>query len=239
MTDFHSPVRCLAVIVDRGRGEQAARLCRARRASVRLVLLGHGTASAELMDYLGLDEPEKELVLCLVPDTLVAPLLSELSAELGFSRPGRGIAFTLPLSGISAAANDLTDAGAARAGIPMEREDLSMADTNRFELIVCVAEHGMSGEVMDAARAVGATGGTVLRARGLGGEEAERFLNITIRPEKEVVLILAAAAQKQAIMKAVCAEVFSRTGERGIAFSLPVSDVTGLNLARLTGRQAE
>lgn len=234
MTDFHSPVRCLAVIVDRGKGEQVTRLCRTRQVSVRLVLLGHGTASAEIMDYLGLDEPEKELVLCLVPDGLVPALLSELSAELGFSRPGRGIAFTLPLSGVSAAANCPPDHGAARVALSVEREGSPMAEANHFELIVCVAEHGMSGDVMDAARAVGATGGTVLRARGLGGEEAERFLNITIQPEKEVVLILSAAAQKQAIMKAVCAEVFSRTGERGIAFSLPVSDVTGLNLARLS-----
>lgn len=176
------------------------------------------------------------LLSAFVPDGRVAPLLAELSAELGFSRPGRGIAFTLPLSGVSAAANCLMETDAAHAALPVEREGFPMAESNRFELIVCVAEHGMSGEVMDAARGAGATGGTVLRARGLGGEEAERFLNITIRPEKEVVLILSAAAQKQAIMKAVCAEVFSRTGERGIAFSLPVSDVTGLNLTRLTGQ---
>ena len=71
-----------------------------------------------------------------------------------------------------------------------------------------------------------------------GREEASRFFHITIQPEKEVVLILTPAAQKQAIMKAVCSEVFARTGERGVAFSVPVNDVTGLNLARLTG-QAE
>ena len=29
-------------------------------------MLGHGTASAEVMDYLGLDEPEKDIVLSLV-----------------------------------------------------------------------------------------------------------------------------------------------------------------------------
>ena len=81
-------------------------------------------------------------------------------------------------------------------------------------------------------------GGTVARARGLSSEEAEKFLHITIQPEKDVVLILTAAAQKQSIMKAICNEAFARTGERGIAFSVPVSDVTGLDLARLAG-QAE
>lgn len=47
------------------------------------------------------------------------------------------------------------------------------------------------------------------RARGLSSEEAEKFLHITIQPEKDVVLILTAAAQKQSIMKAICNEAFA------------------------------
>lgn len=235
MTDYNSPVRCMVAIVDRGRGERVAALCRARRAPLQMVLLGHGTASAEVMDYLGLDEPEKDVVLGLVPGPLARPLLDELSAALDFSRPGRGIAFTMPLSGISAAANPCTVEGGARTEINVEKEASPMAEDSRFELIISVVEHGLSGDVMDAARKVGAGGGTVVRARGLGGEEAQRFLHITIQPEKELVLILALAAQKQAIMKAICGEVFARTGERGIAFSLPASDVIGLHLSRLTG----
>ena len=202
MTDFISPVRCMVTIVDRGKGDRVVDLCRARHVAVQLVMLGHGTASAEVMDYLGLDEPEKDIVLSLVPGALVAPLLADLTLALGFSRPGKGIAFTVPLSGISAAANRQTDGGRVRAEINVER------------------------------------GGTVARARGLSSEEAEKFLHITIQPEKDVVLILTAAAQKQSIMKAICNEAFARTGERGIAFSVPVSDVTGLDLARLAG-QAE
>ena len=219
MTDFISPVRCMVTIVDRGKGDRVVDLCRARHVAVQLVMLGHGTASAEVMDYLGLDEPEKDIVLSLVPGALVAPLLADLTLALGFSRPGKGIAFTVPLSGISAAANRQTDGGRVRAEIS-------------------VVEHGMADDVMAAAKTAGARGGTVARARGLSSEEAEKFLHITIQPEKDVVLILTAAAQKQSIMKAICNEAFARTGERGIAFSVPVSEGTGLDLARLAG-QAE
>ena len=109
---------------------------------------------------------------------------------------------------------------------------------SQHELIVVIAEHGFAADVMDAARGAGARGGTVVRGRSLAAEEAQKFLHITIQPEKDVVLILTAAAQKQSIMKAICNEAFARTGERGIAFSVPVSDVTGLDLARLAG-QAE
>ena len=81
----------------------------------------------------------------------------------------------------------------------------------------------------------------VMLGGGTSANDASRWikiLGITIQPEKDVVLILTAAAQKQSIMKAICNEAFARTGERGIAFSVPVSDVTGLDLARLAG-QAE
>ena len=238
MTDFISPVRCMVTIVDRGKGDRVVDLCRARHVAVQLVMLGHGTASAEVMDYLGLDEPEKDIVLSLVPGALVAPLLADLTLALGFSRPGKGIAFTVPLSGISAAANRQTDGGRVRAEINVEREVPPMTENNQFELIISVVEHGMADDVMAAAKTAGARGGTVARARGLSSEEAEKFLHITIQPEKDVVLILTAAAQKQSIMKAICNEAFARTGERGIAFSVPVSDVTGLDLVRLAG-QAE
>ncbi len=219
MTDFISPVRCMVTIVDRGKGDRVVDLCRARHVAVQLVMLGHGTAS-------------------LVPGALVAPLLADLTLALGFSRPGKGIAFTVPLSGISAAANRQTDGGRVRAEINVEREVPPMTENNQFELIISVVEHGMADDVMAAAKTAGARGGTVARARGLSSEEAEKFLHITIQPEKDVVLILTAAAQKQSIMKAICNEAFARTGERGIAFSVPVSDVTGLDLARLAG-QAE
>lgn len=237
MKNYRSPVCCLVTIVDRGKGTLAAQLCRSHQGGLQLLALGHGTANAEIMDLLGLDEPEKDVVFSLMTDDAVPFLMADLSAALGLGIPGRGIAFTMPLSGISAAAHGLTDGGALRAALGREKEESLMAQANRFELIFCMAERGMSEEVMAAARTAGASGGTVLRARGLGGEHAQQFLHITIQPEKEVVLILTPAEQKQAIMKAICNEVFTRTGEQGIAFSVPVNDVTGLNLARLTGRR--
>ena len=156
MTDFISPVRCMVTIVDRGKGDRVVDLCRARHVAVQLVMLGHGTASAEVMDYLGLDEPEKDIVLSLVPGALVAPLLADLTLALGFSRPGKGIAFTVPLSGISAAANRQTDGGRVRAEINVEREVPPMTENNQFELIISVVEHGMADDVMAAAKTAGA-----------------------------------------------------------------------------------
>lgn len=97
-----------------------------------------------------------------------------------------------------------------------------------FELVITIVNRGFSGEVMDAAKAAGATGGTVLYARGTGIHEAEQFFGITIQPEKEVVLILTKHETRNAIMKAICKGAGLTTEGHGLSFSLPVDDVMGI-----------
>ena len=106
---------------------------------------------------------------------------------------------------------------------------------SQHELIVVITEHGFAADVMDTARGAGARGGTVVRGRSLAAEEAQKFLHITIQPEKDVVLILVPAAGRQPVMKAICAQ----SAGHPLAFSLPVSDVTGLSLAPFGGEQKE
>lgn len=106
---------------------------------------------------------------------------------------------------------------------------------SQHELIVVITEHGFAADVMDTARGAGARGGTVVRGRSLAAEEAQKFLHITIQPEKDVVLILVPAAGRQPVMKAICAQGAGHP----LAFSLPVSDVTGLSLAPFGAEQKE
>lgn len=98
-----------------------------------------------------------------------------------------------------------------------------------YELILVIIAKGYSDVVMQAARKAGATGGTVISARGLSSEEAEKFFGITIQPEKEIVFILVPQAIRTDVMREVCAEAGLNTQGRGIAFSLPVCDALGLN----------
>ena len=65
MNDTHSPVVCLVTIVDRGKGCRVTDVLRMAGVAVQLVLLGQGTASTEMMDCLGLDGPEKDVVISL------------------------------------------------------------------------------------------------------------------------------------------------------------------------------
>ena len=103
-----------------------------------------------------------------------------------------------------------------------------MPENKSFALIAAVIPHGESDLVVDATRAAGARGGTMIRARALGAEEASQFFHITIQPEKEVVAILTPEAQKHALMVAINRAAGLATEARGILFSLPVDDLIGL-----------
>ncbi len=99
----------------------------------------------------------------------------------------------------------------------------------QHEVIFCIVNSGYSDAVMNAAKKVGARGGTIINARGTAGKEAETFFHITVQPEKEIVMILVPSEVKEAVMHALYKEVGLDSAGQGIAFSVPVDAVVGLS----------
>ncbi len=97
------------------------------------------------------------------------------------------------------------------------------------EIIFCIVNAGFSDSVMDAAREFGATGGTVIRARGTANPEAEKAFGITVHPDKEMVMIIVPSELKDGILHALYKAVGLNTPGQGIAFSMPVDNVVGMN----------
>ncbi len=96
------------------------------------------------------------------------------------------------------------------------------------ELIICIVNEGFSELVMEAAKDVGAKGGTVVRARGTANKESEELFKITIEPKKEMVMILVPTSIKENVLKMLYEKVGLQTPGQGIAFSMPVDNVIGL-----------
>ena len=99
--------------------------------------------------------------------------------------------------------------------------------SNRYELIVIVANEGRTDQVMNAARAAGATGGTVLHGKGTGSQN-KKFYNVSIAAEKEVILMVAQNDRKA--MQSVLHHAGPDSEAGAILFSLPVSEVAGFGL---------
>lgn len=98
----------------------------------------------------------------------------------------------------------------------------------QYEAVFCIVNEGFSEAVMDAAREAGATGGTVLNARGTASIEAEKKFGIIVEPQKEIVMILVDTTIKEAVLKSLYDAVGLKTAGQGIAFTLPVAEVVGL-----------
>ncbi len=99
----------------------------------------------------------------------------------------------------------------------------------RYEAIFCIVNEGRSEIVMDAAWKAGAGGGTVLNGRGTARREAEEMFNIRIQPEKELVMILVPEEIRDKVLQALYDTAGLDTESMGIAFSLPVERVIGLD----------
>ena len=100
--------------------------------------------------------------------------------------------------------------------------------SKQFVVILCIINNGFSETAMDAAKQFGAKGGTVIHGRGTASKEAEKFFNISIQPEKEIVLILVNKEDKEKILHSIYQNVGLNSPGQGIAFTVPVDQVVGI-----------
>lgn len=99
-----------------------------------------------------------------------------------------------------------------------------------YQLILTILNRGYSEQAMDSARKSGATGGTIITARGTGIKKIHKHFGFTVSPEKEILMILSPSEHKNSIMTAICNAVGLNTEGKGIVFSLPVDEVLGIAL---------
>ena len=100
--------------------------------------------------------------------------------------------------------------------------------TNNHEVIFVIVNAGFAEEAMDVARKQGVRGGTILNARGVAREQEAAFFGITIQQEKEILMMVVEKEIKEKVLNALYSQMGMAKQAKGIAFSLPVSDVAGL-----------
>lgn len=197
---------------------------------VMLITLGQGTASGDVLDYLGLEATEKAVVFAVLEESTWKKAKRDLQQKFQIDAPDGGIAFTIPLSSIGGkkTLQFLT------SNMNFQVEEESALKDTAHELIIAIANQGYSEFVMDAAKGAGAYGGTVIHAKGTGMEQAEKFLGVSLAAEKEMIFIVAQKEQKNKIMKAIMEQAGLESKAKTILFSLPVTDTAGLRLLEET-----
>ena len=212
--------KVLVTITDKGKNKRIVNLYKRHNIKYSVELNGKGTASGSMLNYFGLEEIQKKIIVSIIPYNLEGKLLEDLHKKLKIYEPGKGIAFTLS---IKSASRYLSKIYSKEIG-----DDTIMKNDKEYELIVLIVSEGYAELAMEAAKRKGAGGGTLISGVGLGSSEATQILGITIEPEKDVVLILTEKDQKRDVMEEVTESVGLATEGRGICFSMPVDNVVGL-----------
>ena len=184
---------------------------------------GKGTASEEMLDYLGIGEKEKCVLFSFDTMERSKELLKGMERKMQMKKMGVGISFTVPISSVGS-----KKALKVLVGEVSETETEGYEVETENEVIVVITNRGYVDKVMDAAREAGAGGGTVIHARGTGLEQAEKFFGATIGAEKEMIFIVTKTANRNKIMQAIKTEAGINTDAQSILFSLPVNEVAGL-----------
>ena len=100
--------------------------------------------------------------------------------------------------------------------------------TDKHEVIFAIVNSGFAEDVMEVAREQGVRGGTILNARGVVREDAAAFFGITLHADKEILMMVVEKSIRDQVLNAIYKEMGMAKKAKGIAFSLPVSDVAGL-----------
>jgi len=216
----------LALITSPKSADRVAEMFHARNLQILYRFNAEGTASSEIMELLGLGSIDKCMLVSVMLKPYAEHLLRKLHLELELSAVNSGIAFTMPLTG----ANSLLLKMVKETQEPLlktDRKGSGNMGEDKHALIVSVVKRGFSSDVMDAARAAGARGGTVIHSRGVGDGDISSVWGVSFQDEVDIVLIITDAEDKVKLMKAINEKCGVNSEANGITMSMPIDSVMG------------
>ena len=92
-------LKLLFTVVDRKKAEFFADLIGQFKVNLQIVLAGEGTAKTETLRLLGLDDAARAVIDSVIRDDLAQSIFETLEEKFDTVRGGKGIAWSVPLSG--------------------------------------------------------------------------------------------------------------------------------------------
>lgn len=218
--------RIMVLISKRELSDKASAILKEMNVPVYYRLHAEGTVSSEMMDMLGLVDTDWNLVISLMPKNVADKAIRKFNRTLMLGTVNSGIVFTIPMNGtnglfyhmLSELEKNYTTTGKVD----------NMTSENKHSAIFAVVKQGYSDKVMDAARKVGARGGTVLHSRQVGENDTLNSWGLSLQEETDMILIIADNKIKLDIMQAISKECGVETDANGLVFSAPIDTVLGI-----------
>jgi hypothetical protein len=100
-TDGIKRLQLLFTIIDRGRGEAVERFLRESGVSYNMTAPGYDASGMDLADILGLTDFERDVVISVVSEDRAHSILDRLRIKFDLDSSDCGLAFVVPISGVS------------------------------------------------------------------------------------------------------------------------------------------
>lgn len=211
-------IEILCVIVKLGLGSKIMQRAKHLGISGGTVLLGKGTVNNKILDFIGLADIRKEVVLMISNKNIMDEALNKLDKEFKFEKPNHGIAFTTSITDVIGMRSFKCNEGINEGGF----------DKVMYNSITIIVDKGRAEDVIDAATKAGSLGGTILNARGSGIHETSKVFAMEIEPEKEVVIILSKSDQTKKIVESISKEMKINEPGNGIIYVQDINKTYGL-----------
>ncbi len=226
---YEKRAKLLVCIIQKESDIALTEVCNECAVSLHFSAIGYGTARSNYLSYLGLDEIEKRVVYSLIPNHAESRILRAINNRLRLYLPGNGIAFTVPLSGISSIISNAVLSTPMRDDPAELQKNTSEKERNiMYELIIAVVNQKYTDKVLDCSRAAGATGATILHTRSINNKQAEQLIGTSFQQETDTIAFLTTYENKSNIMEAIRKNAGLKTEGGAVLFSLPVDSLIGI-----------
>lgn len=179
-------------------------------------MIADGTVKSKVLDFLGINQIQKELILTVGEHDKLTAIMDELNRQYNVTRKNFGIAFIVPITYFNKDTNGTPQNGSG--------EEIKVMKSAIFTIV----NRGCANDVVEATVKAGARGGTILHARGSGLNQAKLIFDIEIEPEKEIVLTIVDPDQADAVVAAIRENSNVEQDGHGILFVLPVTESYGI-----------
>lgn len=190
---------------------------------------GTGTARSAVLDYIGIGETKKAVIFSLFPESDEEKILRMLRTEMSLYLAGKGISFTVPLTGISQTVAE--GIMGATNNKWLDGSKVMKSTDRKYDLIIACVGANFVDTAIEAARGAGAAGGTIIRGHAMENAKAEQFVGVSLVKEQETLLILSRKEATLCIMTALSEKVGAQTEAAGVIFSVPVDRTAGVSAA--------
>jgi len=228
MTKLPPALKALMIVTARSNTGKLEDFLRDKQIAFHYMINAMGTAKSDMLRSFGLSESEKTICVCLIRSEEAERLVTSVTDYFSMTKPGNGIVYTLPISGISAVISKLLRSDKDERNEDFMKDTAKKTETD-YALVVSVINQGYSETLMEAAHTVGVPGGTVISARHSAIEDTVKFFGVSLQAEKEIVAIVVPSENKAELMRVIAQKCGISSEAHGIIISIPVDNCAGLS----------